>query len=93
VYGERRNGIPIPRRITFSEPRARRTQTLEIKSVEFGPIPGNAFTLSFYGLPELNALPRSGRVNRVATAAFLAALVALTAALGLKYYANARRKK
>lgn len=60
-YGEPRDGVPIPRRITVSNPMGTLIQTFEIESVEFGPIPEREFTLSAYGLPERDATPRPAR--------------------------------
>jgi hypothetical protein len=92
LYGSHRNGVPIPLRISLFEPGPQRTRTFEIESVNFATIPDREFTLSFYGLPELNASPRSARGNRLAIAAFVVALAALCGSIALKYYASARKK-
>jgi hypothetical protein len=92
VYGSHRNGVPVPVRISLFEPGPQRTRTLEIESVDFAPIADREFTLSFYGLPELNASPRSARGNRLAVAAFVLALVTLCGSIALKYYASTRKK-
>lgn len=60
-YGEPRDGVPIPRRITVSNPMGTMIQTFEIERVEFGPIPEREFTLSAYGLPERDVTPARTR--------------------------------
>jgi hypothetical protein len=91
LYGAQRDGVPIPKRITLFEPYALRTHTLEIENFDFGPRPDSEFTLSFYGLPELSVSTRSARVNRFAVAAFVAAVAALAASIGLKFFVRTRK--
>ena len=56
VYGERRDGQPLPRRITRFEPVRATTLWLDIESIEFGRRPENEYTLSFYGIPRAQCL-------------------------------------
>ena len=88
VYGEPRSGIPLPRRISIFHPESFRTLVLDIESIDFGPISESEFTLSSYGLPELDGSPRPGRGNRLAYGMFIGAFVLLSIALALKYYAR-----
>jgi len=92
VYDATRGGVPLPRRISSSYPGVATIRTLDIENIEFGPLPESEFTLSAYGLPELDASHRPKRGNRLAVVLFLGAFVALSIALALKYYARRIKK-
>jgi len=89
-YGEQRDGVPLPSRITLVE-LSGRTTTLDVEGTEFGPIPPSQFTLSAYGLPELDASPGAKRQNRLPVVLFLGALAALSTAIVLRYCAKRLR--
>jgi len=93
AYGEHRDGLPLPRRITWFEPVRATTRWLDIESIEFGRRPESEYTLSFYGIPEIGASPRARGENRLAVVIFLFAFVAFSVALALKFYAKRLRKE
>lgn len=74
-------GFPIPKRVTHSIlERASRTPhivtTYDFKSIRFGRLPEKEFTLSAFGLPEIDVVsrPRTGAVEYWLFAAALGAL-------------------
>jgi hypothetical protein len=89
-YGATRDGVPIPLRVRYSDPLVPRTTVFEVEKLEFGPISASEFTLSAYGLPELE--PRARRENRLAYYLLLGGVVALCVAIALRYGVNRSKK-
>jgi len=91
IYGERRDGVALPRRITSCRERMARVDTLEIESIAFGPVPERNFTLPAFGLPELDASPTPKRESRLGILLICASAATLIVAVGLNYFARRAR--
>lgn len=85
--------VPMLRRVSIHLPAVGTTRVLEVQKIEFGPIPEREFTLSAYGLPELNTSSRGRAQNHLAMALFLGALVALFVAIALRFLSTRPARK
>lgn len=56
-YGDRREGIPLPRQITQYMGRFERYDVLDIEQIRVGPTEAGEFKLAAYGLPEIESAP------------------------------------
>lgn len=86
-YNRSRDGAMLPHRIILDQPPVSKRTTLQIESIDFATVPEREFTLSAYGLPELGQPTRPMSAIRPGTLAIGGAVVALLAAIALKYSA------
>lgn len=87
-YAPAIDGVPIPRLAKLRSKHLKREQTCEFQSVSLDPTPAEAFSMTYYGLPEIG-----GRPYRISGTLGLFALgvVGLGGAFAMRWLAASRR--
>ncbi len=82
-YGKTVDGIPLPRVVSYDHPYYHRRMVFD--RFEHGPVPEREFTLSAFGLPELDKPESSDHKGNPALWFFLISVAFLSVAAAFKY--------